>query len=36
VGVNVDLEPSLFKLTPPEGANVIDLDENGRPRTSAL
>jgi len=36
VGVNVDLEPSLFKLTPPEGANVIDLDENGRPRSSAL
>ena len=36
VGVNVDLEPSLFKLTPPEGANVIELDENGRQRSSAL
>ncbi len=32
--VNPDLEPSLFKLAPPAGAKVIELDENGRPRGS--
>jgi len=35
-GVNVDLEPSLFKLAPPEGAKVIELDENGQVVASAL
>jgi hypothetical protein len=32
--VNPDLEPALFKLAPPAGAKVIELDENGRPRGS--
>jgi hypothetical protein len=32
--VNPDLEPARFKLAPPVGAKVIELDENGRPRGS--
>jgi uncharacterized protein DUF4292 len=34
LGVNPDLDPSLFKLAPPASAKVIELDENGRPRGS--
>jgi hypothetical protein len=34
VRVNPDLDRSLFTLTPPAGAKVTELDENGQPRGS--